>query len=143
MEKYTLNRLSKCIAKCNDYRGLSSIDKEMIPILIELNEKGWETTFCCSGHKEQIENSGYWNAYITFSKKIKKIPDIKLFEARTRKDSKNGKYSRFEKNFNGFYWYGSNNKKMSIEEKERERKQFINDLFNCVKELPKYEYRNN
>ncbi len=141
--KYTIKRLEKCMDCCNDYRGIKSIDKDMIPILIELNEKGWKTNFCCSGHKEKIEKNGNWDAYITFSKKIKSIPNLIMFESRTKKEAKNGKYSRFEKGFNGFYWYGSSSNKMSVEEKELERKQFINDLFNCVKELPEYEYRNN
>ena len=140
--EYTIERLKNCI-KCNDYRGFDSIDKDMIPILIELNEKGWKTSYCCSGHIEEIERSGYWNAYISFSNKLKKVPDIILFKEKTRKESKNGMYNKFEKGSNSFYWYGSNNKKMSIKEKEQERKQFINNLFNRVKELPEYEYRNN
>ena len=97
---------------------LVDIDEDMIPILTELNKKGYYTTDCCSGHKEQIEKNGYYRAYISFEYKV---PDnIPLYTK-----SKNYCY----------YWVGNSSKKTTVEEKENERKQLMNDLLEWAKNL--------
>jgi hypothetical protein len=124
-----------------DFVNVDEIDEELIPLLIELNEKNWVTTFSCSGHKEEIENEGRWNAYIAFHLDNKVAPpNVPLYSL---KKSKN-KYSEKKElgNYNGYfyYWYGDKNK--SIEESEEERKQLMADLLDWAKKLPvndKYE----
>ena len=48
------------------YKEYNNIDKEMIPILTELNEKGYRTDFSCAGHLEEIINNGRYEVYIVF-----------------------------------------------------------------------------
>lgn len=42
---------------------LGEIDEGIIPLLIELNKKHYETIFSCEGH---LNKDGYWEAYLGF-----------------------------------------------------------------------------
>ena len=41
---------SKCTDNLGDYINMVEIDKLMVPVITELNRKGWYTDFCCEGH---------------------------------------------------------------------------------------------
>ena len=57
------------------------IDELMIPVIKTLNEKGYCTEYCCSGHY----GDGYTNTYIKFSEWVelpKELPDGFVYEER-------------------------------------------------------------
>ena len=99
---------------------LDDIDDDLVPVLIELNEKGYRTDGCCSGHLEQIEKYGTWDIYISFQK-IYDFKDIKL--------NKNGIYKL---EYEG-------NKKATVQEKNEVRLKKIDELLEWAKKLPKIE----
>lgn len=105
---------------CEKY---NSIDEEMIPILIELNEKGYMTDFSCSGHLEEIEKDGRYNVYLVFHNlyniDIKEIPFLENCKIEGRIIN----------------WYG--NKNGTIEEKENDRKRLMKELLEWTKKLDK------
>ena len=57
------------------------IDELMIPVIKTLNEKGYCTEYCCSGHY----GDGYTNTYIKFSEWVElpeELPDGFVYEER-------------------------------------------------------------
>ena len=57
------------------------IDELMIPVIKTLNEKGYCTEYCCSGHC----GNGYTNTYIKFSEWVElpeELPDGFVYEER-------------------------------------------------------------
>ena len=57
------------------------IDELMIPVIKTLNEKGYCTEYCCSGHYGE----GYTNTYIKFSEWVElpeELPDGFVYEER-------------------------------------------------------------
>ena len=57
------------------------IDELMIPVIKTLNEKGYCTEYCCSGHYRD----GYTNTYIKFSEWVElpeELPDGFVYEER-------------------------------------------------------------
>ena len=57
------------------------IDELMIPVVKTLNEKGYCTEYCCSGHY----GDGYTNTYIKFSEWVElpeELPDGFVYEER-------------------------------------------------------------
>lgn len=106
----------------NTYKQYDGVDEDLIPVLTELNEKGYKTSMSCSGHLEQIKNNGQYMAYISF-----------------REPYDLGKVPRCNKNNKTLYkWYG--NKNGSIEEKENDRKQLMAELLEWAKRLDKCNY---
>lgn len=94
----------------------SDIDKGMWDILIELNQKGYYTIFCCEGHPYNHEKFGedYWHGYLAFAKTYK--------------------FAEYPKNFfkvshkrTFFYWKGNG---------EDNRQKFLNDLLMWARCLP-------
>ena len=123
--EYTKERLCNCLDKFNfdniETEDLvNEIDEEMIPIITELNEKNWITCGCCSGHLEQIKQTGTYSIYICFSDLLNELP---------KNPPKINKYNNYS-----FNWIGNKNK--SIDENEKERKQLIKDLLKWAKNLP-------
>lgn len=106
------------------------IDKGMWDILVELNNKGYKTVCCCEGH---LNKEKRWNAYLFFARG--KVPKTMppLYDLSNKKIL--NKYSQINKNENIFYWYGSNSKRLSLEQKEQERQELLNDLLKWAKEL--------
>lgn len=88
----------------------NEIDKGMVDILIELNEKGYYTTNCCEGHLRDNED---WNGYICFAYPYK--------------------FPVYPKNFSSvkkrqyYYWNGNG---------EQSRQTFLNELLAWAKTLP-------
>ena len=104
------------------WNEFDEIDDDLIPVLIELNEKGYRTDGCCSGHLEQIEKYGTWQIYLSFENDYD-FKDIPL-----------------EKNKNGTYKLEyKGNKKKSVQEKNEDRLKAISDLLEWAKKLPKVE----
>jgi hypothetical protein len=131
LEEYTIERLKKAIEKFKMSNLtvdeiVEDIDKDMIPIIIELNEKNWITEGCCSGHLEQIEETGWWSAYLCFSNFLKNEPkDIPLFDLNKKK---NKNFSKFDNKISySYFWSGK---------EEKDRKQLMNDLLDWSKKLP-------
>lgn len=108
--------------KCYD-----EIDEDLIPILIELNEKGYKTSMSCSGHLHQIENNGRYESFINFKRPYEFSKPIPLFN----KEKSKNKYSEIFGN--SYKWYG--NKNGSNEEKENDRKKLMKDLLEWAKGL--------
>ena len=136
--EYTKERLKKCLAMDEsliNFVNVDEIDEDLIPLLIELNEKNWVTSFSCSGHKEEIEKQGRWNAYISFHLDNKVAPpNIPLYDLKKSKNKYSEKKDNGELNGYFYYWYGDKTK--SIDESEKERKQLMNDLLEWAKKLP-------
>ena len=64
------------------------IDELMIPVIKTLNEKGYCTEYCCSGHY----GDGYTNTYIKFSEWVElpeELPDGFVYEERGKVIRKN------------------------------------------------------
>jgi len=64
--EYEIERIDKgyTIACCNKCEGsVVDMDELILPTILELNKKGWNTSFCCSGHLEE----DYVSAYIMFT----------------------------------------------------------------------------
>lgn len=59
---YTLERLKNCMDLGFIEVGYENIDEGMIPILTELNEKGYITEHSCEGHVKD----GFFDTYISF-----------------------------------------------------------------------------
>lgn len=106
------------------------IDKGMWDILVELNNKGYKTVCCCEGH---VNDGRRWNAYLFFArgKAPKTMPP--LYDLSNKKIL--NKYSQINKTENIFYWYGSDSKRLSLEQKEQERQELLSDLLKWAKEL--------
>lgn len=108
------------------------IDKGMWDILIELNNKGYKTMYCCEGHPSREER---WNAYILFykNKAPKTLPP--LYEVLpNRKQNRAERYSQILSN-ECFHWYGTKSKKYTIEMLEQERQELLKELLKWAKEL--------
>ena len=110
------------------------IDEEMIPILCELNSKGYKTKFCCQGHTEE-EHLNRTNVYIVFADNYDFAIDYPSIE---RKGNK--KYTKKVVRNNNLrlpltlYFYTS--RKTSVEQQEKERQEFIKSIFEWSKALP-------
>ena len=119
---------------------INDIDVEMIPILIELNSKGYRTLFCCQGHTEKTNKNQRCSIYISFNNKKE---DFEFFPKQYDRNG-NKKYSKIkfrEKNSNyninintTLYYYTS--KTTKYDKKENERKEIINLLYSWAKDLP-------
>lgn len=59
-------------SNCGDL-NVVEIDDLLLPIIKELNQKGYMTEFCCSGHNYDYEND-YCNTYISFQEDC--LPNI-------------------------------------------------------------------
>jgi hypothetical protein len=55
--------------------GLIEIDDMMVPTIFELNRKGYETQYCCSGHVAQ----DYVQTYILFDDSVMKFVNLEKF----------------------------------------------------------------
>ena len=114
MKEYTIERLKKCMPLSQG--KYEDIDKHLIQILTELNEKGYKTIYSCEGH---IENN-FWSAYITFYQDYTFSEPIPVFHIGSHK---NDKYTKISKsNFGGtsYYWIGSRNSTNKQLQKEKD-----------------------
>lgn len=137
--EYSLERLKKCMCTDGfvDYDSvdLSGIDEDMIPILIELNEKDWVTCYSCSGHMEEIKKCGTWNAYIAFHlDNNTPPPNIPLYDLKDKKHNYSEKKELGKYNGYFYYWYGDKTK--NEQEQEKERKELMKELLEWAKGLP-------
>lgn len=66
--KYDYNTICP---KANCYGDVVEIDDLLLPVIKLLNQKGYITTFCCSGHSYE---AGYCNTYISFDNEY--LPNI-------------------------------------------------------------------
>lgn len=96
------------------------IDEDFIPVLTELNEKGYHTSSCCSGHLEQIEKYGTWNIYLSFENDY----DLAGIPLDRRKN-----YLTYCSEYKG-------NKKATVQEKNEDRLRVLNELLKWAKTLP-------
>ena len=108
------------IISSGEYEG---IDEDLIPILIELNEKGYKTSMSCSGHLAQIESIGRYESYLAFENPY----DFKPLPPRYSKTTGQT-----------YYWYGDKNG--SIEEKENDRKRLMEELLEWAKRLKECDW---
>lgn len=60
-----LNLIEECECRCYPYY-LVQIDRLILPIIKELNSKGYTTTGCCAGHP--TEDTKFINIHICFDK---------------------------------------------------------------------------
>lgn len=90
----------------------NEIDKGMWDILINLNEKGYKTIFCCEGH---LDNNNNWQGYLAFAHTYKFMEYPKNFF----KVSHNRMF---------FYWKGNG---------EESRQKYLTELYNWSCCLPK------
>lgn len=105
------------------------IDKEIMDIIIELNNKGYKTVGCCQGHWNDLYN-GYWATYIYFEHPL----DIENYPPLYDLTKKRGKrYSVIEKNGKFFSWFGG--VKGTREEKRAEHKELIEEIREWVERL--------
>lgn len=109
----------------NLWEELNGIDEDLIPVLTELNEKGYYTNSCCSGHLEGIEKHKSWQIYLSFE------DDYDLKDIPLKKNKKGCIYSL---EYDG--------KKKSVEEINEERLKVIEKLLEWAKGLPKCEIEN-
>lgn len=128
MTEYTMERLRRATRLDN-----IPFDKDMIPIITELNEKGYKTLACCQGHLKKSNNR--WCGYLLFDRPYQFEIEPPLYRIGVKYHSLVGSYSEVSKNKKAYYWIGSRSKKMTLEEKESERKKWINDLYKWAKEL--------
>lgn len=119
-----------------DLREMDRIDKDMIPIIAELNRKGYRTLACCQGHFYDEHQS--INTFISF-KGVYEFPiDIPKYNEK-RNTTRMFSYiwqPRPHSVFRGTAIHFRTRKNGSIEVKEAERKQIISDLLKWAKELP-------
>lgn len=130
----TIDELTKTLGISK--KTAKEIDKGMWDILFELNKKGYKTVCCCEGH---VNDEKRWNAYLFFARDRvpKTLPP--LYDLSNKKIL--GRYSQVNKNGNIFYWYGSNSKKLTLEQKEEERLQLLKDLEEWAMQLPNRELK--
>lgn len=112
------------------WEELDDIDDDFVPVLTELNEKGYYTDGCCSGHLEKIEKYGTWNIYLSFWY-IYGFKDMPLKAGKNK--------AMFCAEYNG-------SKNASIEEKNKARLDKLDELLEWAKKLPfceesKLDYR--
>ena len=126
--EYTIERLKKCMKLTQG--TYEEIDKDMIPILTELNEKGYKTVFCCQGHV----NDGIYSTYLTFERQYVFSEPIPVYHIGTNGKNKHSKISK-SRLFGGdvYYWFGS--KKRTDEESEIERKELMERLTKWAKRI--------
>lgn len=120
--EYTIERLKKCMPLTEG--TYEEIDKDMIPILTELNEKGYLTYYSCQGHVRD----GNFDAYITFMEKYN-FPEEPFYSA--KKVARIGGYV--------YRWHGV--KRDTDEESENGRKILMAGLLEWAKNLPEREIR--
>ena len=102
----------------------NGIDADLIPVLTELNEKGYRTVACCSGHLEEIEKNGTWRIFISFDEDYD-LPGIPLSE-------KNENFLSYSLEYKG-------NKKATVQEKNKARLKVLDELLEWAKKLPSIE----
>ena len=90
------------------------IDEGMVDILIELNEKGYTTIFCCEGH---LNNKERWEGYIAFDRTYN-------FTEYPMGFYKFNNHRRF------FYWRGVG---------EESRQEYLENLLRWARTLPTRE----
>ena len=129
--EYTMERFLKSIGGLRDS---IPFDKEMIPIVTELNEKGYKTFACCQGHIREDLNCRGWNGYIGFCDKYEFDKEPPLFRVGMKYHNLVDGYSEIKKG-RIYYWYGSKSKKMNCAEREKERQQWINSMIEWSKGL--------
>lgn len=126
-----------------DRKTAKEFDEEMIPIIIELNSKGYKTLFCCQGHIDECQCIDYdyrMCTYIAFAEKYNF--DIQPPEYERKGNSKYTKlwlrtpHSTLNCSIKMcLYFYSS--RKTPLEQREEERKEYMEKLFEWVKALPK------
>lgn len=62
---YCIREVHECLCEHYPY-FLIQVDTLMVPIIRELNSKGYKTTGCCAGHPEKGE--GHCNIYVAFDR---------------------------------------------------------------------------
>ena len=110
-------------------------DEEMIPIITELNEKGYKTYVCCQGHIYKDLNCRGWHGYVGFVDKYEFAKQPPLYRVGIKYHSLVGSYSEIKKG-RIYYWFGSKSKKMNLEDRENERKEWIKNMTEWAKSLP-------
>lgn len=113
-----LNELEECTCRYYPYY-LIQIDESMLPIIRELNKKGYITTACCGSHPF-VEGLGALNIYIAFKDRY----DF------TEPYPQGGRYNR-----EGVLSYNLP-EKASVEELEQFKQNTINKLFEWAVCLP-------
>lgn len=92
---------------------LIDIDKNIKPIIVKLNKKGYFTRFCCESHAEETGRKNIYTCmYINFHNEIpKELQNLKLF------------------------LFDKDNKTLRYFIKSKEKKEIIQEKNKCLKEL--------
>ncbi|MCR5144150.1 MAG: hypothetical protein K6B67_02430 [Lachnospiraceae bacterium] len=127
-----------------------NIDEGMRYAIAVLNEKGYETNYCCEGHYNE-KYECYVGAYISFKESIPKelFPKLPSFpwkdddKAMSRYktpitviDGRRGKYIKDMTESDCFYWEFTKYKRTSRAAKDLEHDRFIVELNEWVDMLP-------
>lgn len=142
---YTIERLFACISPVdNNISPTYRVDAEMIPILTELNEKGWITEYACQGHYTPVNERVI--TYITFKHDYKFPTEAPLYNLDKNARRKVGSFTKIDVRSvyardkgnprycsRTYYWFGSKSKKIN---KEAQRQDLIKKLFEWSKNLP-------
>lgn len=119
--QYGIREYRMC-PKNNCNGEIIEVDEMLVPIIIELNKKGYSTEYCCSAHTYDDENCV--NTYIMFSKGYKPETVPKGFTLETPNYNNNICLRKFY---------------VKIKDKLKLHKQIMQtmiDLSNWVKKLP-------
>ncbi len=118
------NQLDKCACNTSE-KDLIRIDKDIQKHIRILNQKGYKTIFCCSGHAEEYAKYNFTDLYISFlltSENFITLPE--------------GFYIKKQKNTFKTVMKYRFPKKLSKEEFENMHKKVLDDLLKWCNELP-------
>ena len=90
---FCFNRINNCVCTLIP-QTLINIDIKIQYAIKILNQKGYITKYCCSGHNNKHSNGTYFlSIYITFADYIN-IKDLQIPENWTKKNNTNSVYSK-------------------------------------------------
>ena len=107
--------------KCNRIPTLVEIDDDILEHIRLLNEKGYYTEYCCSGHLDDI----WFRPYITFK-------DFYDFETQP-------KFFEYNKRLNGLYYIVKWENKTDSEWRNQIATESRKELLDWIKQLPNRE----